>query len=106
MDKHMAEDKDACLRFGFNARPLEKPLASNDIDRKKKKHSHKIKLLANELISDMHGVNVSLVDVDGHMYIISSSFNGGISIIHAESCQCKKNCIEECTTFNEVPPSK
>lgn len=36
---------------------------------------------------------VDKVKVDNHYYILaqSSSTSGGISIIHSESCECKKN---------------
>lgn len=42
-------------------------------------------------------VDVVVRTIEGHRYIITTNFSyysgrpGGISIIHAESCNCKKN---------------
>lgn len=37
-----------------------------------------------------HNVDVRTVIEDGHKYVVAAHSNGGVSIIHSESCYCKK----------------
>lgn len=45
-------------------------------------------------------VNVVAKTIEGHKYIIATNFShysgrpGGVAIIHAESCNCKKHLIK------------
>lgn len=43
-----------------------------------------------------HAVDVRTVNVDGHKYVVASSYAtdpcrpGGVALVHAESCSCKR----------------
>ena len=49
---------------------------------------------------DRNEVDVVVKTIEGHKYIITTNFSyysgrpGGIAIIHAESCNCKKHLVK------------
>jgi len=47
-------------------------------------------LIKFRLIGTIDKVNISIVDIKGHEYILTSGTNC-VSIIHSESCNCKIN---------------
>lgn len=54
-------------------------------------YNYEIKVLSNhkDHNADYMYSDIDIVEIDGHVYIIASRYEGGTSIIHAESCPCK-----------------
>lgn len=51
-------------------------------------------------------IQINVLPVRGHDYIVTSRYNGGICVVHAMSCPCRAQRIygiEELVTTNRMP---